>query len=58
MLKKHLEKVAEEDFQFAMERYKELGYEELMGQEAGRPRGYGFEKPVQCQYFLCSKPAL
>lgn len=35
MLKEHLRKVAEEDFQFAMERFKEYGYGELLGSGGG-----------------------
>lgn len=35
MLKEHLRKVAEEDFAFAMERFNELGYDELLGAGGG-----------------------
>lgn len=35
MLKEHLQKVAEEDFAFAMERFEEFGYEELYGAGGG-----------------------
>ncbi len=35
MLKENLRKIAEEDFAFAMERYNELGYDELLGAGGG-----------------------
>ena len=35
MLKNHLQKVAEEDFGFAVQRFKELGYEELLDAGGG-----------------------